>query len=393
MSAAAERKEWDVRTPRLKRAQRRGSAVAWYALFGAFLYGLLTGSELWFLGAQVIFLLVLAASIAAHRFWRPLRRLAVAEDGVFLDGEPLGEVLSAFATDASGTATVTVTARRGRAWPRFVLRLDVEDMACAREIVRALRRENEARFFREWFFRPNLALLLVGALLASALLVALGRWSHIEPWMGGLAGVLAYFPSLVGSIHWLIIGDDGVHIRTSFRKRFIPFSEVLAVERIGLLAKIVAMRLRTNEQVILDPLLITTATLCEDKLVAALERYRLHAIAERTPTLVVNRGNRSAREWISLLRNVGSTSIDYRVAATSTEDLVRVLRDQSADAIARAAAAVSLDALDPKATERIRVVAAETANPKLRIALERIADHADDAEIGARLDALEVMKR
>lgn len=38
--------------------------------------------------------------------------------------------------------------------------------------------------------------------------------------------------------------------------------------------------------------------------------------------------------------------------------------------------------------EIIREIASHTANPKLRIALERVADHAADAEIEASLEEL-----
>ena len=44
------------------------------------------------------------------------------------------------------------------------------------------------------------------------------------------------------------------------------------------------------------------------------------------------------------------------------------------------------------ARQRIREVASHTTNPNLRVALERIAKYAEDAEIEASLDALSEAK-
>ena len=120
----------------------------------------------------------------------------------------------------------------------------------------------------------------------------------------------------------------------------------------------------------------------------AFDRYRLHSIADRIPA-DLDRHDRATHEWLTSLRAIGSSSTTkYRGAATSPDDLARVVSDQSADVAARAAAAVALDAVDQNAAQRIREIASHTANPKLRIALERVADHAADAEIEASLEEL-----
>ncbi len=84
-----------------------------------------------------------------------------------------------------------------------------------------------------------------------------------------------------------------------------------------------------------------------------------------------------------LLRRTAS----FRAQALAPEDAGEVLGDPTATTEQRIGAAVALRALgDEASTDGIRVAASGTAEPRLRVALEKIAEDADAAaEIEAAL--------
>lgn len=339
----------------------------------------------------VSFLVFIAAGFSMPRF-RLRREVLVSVDtlGLSVDGKtrlrrpqfqnPVVELRE------GGDWRVTV-APRGNATELSILRFEMMDGAAAHAMARCLRTLREdayrARVFgwrEDLWWKQGVALVPLFAALAI-----------LRPNLIVFLPILQFVFAFAAAFQKVTAGDDGVSIRNLFGETFLPIAHIEVV--VNKDAKLL-FQLRTQKKP--KSLYISSPTVrlhVEAKVREAIARHSAFAIGNRLP-LELERRDRPTREWLAALRMVGSSSpVQYREAATSEVDLRRVLRDQSADAIARAAAAVSLDALDPKATERIRVVAAETANPKLRIALERIADHADDAEIGARLDALEVMKR
>jgi hypothetical protein len=101
-----------------------------------------------------------------------------------------------------------------------------------------------------------------------------------------------------------------------------------------------------------------------------------------TLTAMLERGGRTADEWLAHLRDVASRRGAYRESSLRDGDLVELAADPAAPEDARAAAALLLrsGATDDgeAARERIRVAASATASPRLRVALEAAAD-ADDA--------------
>jgi hypothetical protein len=100
------------------------------------------------------------------------------------------------------------------------------------------------------------------------------------------------------------------------------------------------------------------------------------------------RGTREPVDWVRALRGMSSGAEGgMRTAPFPGERLRTIVENVDADAVSRAAAAV---ALAPRATPedraRIRVAAATTADPRLRIALERSID--EQAEEEALTEAL-----
>lgn len=337
------------------------------------------------------------AFLALFHLWRPLQIIAIDEHGVHLNDKQVmtrNEIASAVAyEDPQGGAHVTI-ASAAPIWTGGggLLDLDVSEMANARAVVRACELPAD-RFFRTkivdsftygWMF-----------CVSSAAGLAIDFASGGKLWwaMGICWAVLVAVHTVANQRVFVgteyVVGSDGVRQRKFFRARFIPFSKIEKVDR-GVGWERFRVRLHIGEKKPLELRGVQPHRIAQlqMKIAEGVDRYRLHAIAGHTPA-DLERRHRSMREWLTSLRSIGSSSTTkYRVAATSPDDLVRVLEDQSANIASRAASAIALDAIDRDAPKRIHEVAGHTANPKLRVALERIANHAEDSVIEESLDAL-----
>lgn len=105
---------------------------------------------------------------------------------------------------------------------------------------------------------------------------------------------------------------------------------------------------------------------------------------------LVERGTRDVRGWIATLRNIGShATAGYRNLAIADE-LWRIVEDLAAPPDARAGAAVALQpSLGAEGRARLQRVAEVTAQPKLRIAIERAASSEEEAALMAALAEIE----
>jgi hypothetical protein len=104
----------------------------------------------------------------------------------------------------------------------------------------------------------------------------------------------------------------------------------------------------------------------------------------------VARGATELRGWLVELRAAhrGATEA-YRSAPPPDVDLDALFDDGSLDAETRSGAAIALRARGGDGVvSRLRVAAAATASPELRIALEKIADGAPDDEIARSIEKL-----
>ena len=123
---------------------------------------------------------------------------------------------------------------------------------------------------------------------------------------------------------------------------------------------------------------------------AAFERsLRLQAASVDVPALV-ERGSRSARDWLlgldALVRGGGSR---YRIAAVSADMLSDVANDPTATSESRVGAAAALVRMDDETLRtRVRVAAEGCAEAELRAALLALADARDDRSAEAALASL-----
>ena len=91
-------------------------------------------------------------------------------------------------------------------------------------------------------------------------------------------------------------------------------------------------------------------------------------------------------EWIRALRSVSSEgAVDHRTAPITAEALWEIAEDPGAEKVARASAAVALDAAGKA---RLRIAAVATAAPDLCAVLEASAEEASEEQLSQALSRL-----
>jgi hypothetical protein len=315
---------------------------------------------------------VTEAGIQTARGLVPRRRLV---DGVFQPGEcPLVRVYDRYR------------------FPTF--EAEVVDEAEATRLLAALGLDAASRraAFRVFSARPfdqalraiTLVLLILGAPIAAAF--------HVAPALV-FAFVLPLFVATFLATR-LVVGVDGVHLRTLGGSRFIPLSDIEAIEPDGNNGIRIRCRSGKDELVRSTNKRESTARVASEQrdaiLARLLEVWRAHDPTKPPPDVVqlLARGGRSLSSWRTALDGLRGET-DYRRAPVREEDLWRVVEDAGAPADARAgAAAVLRHSLDEAGRSRVRVAAAATASPKLRVALDAAAG-GDDGALDAAFDSLD----
>lgn len=242
------------------------------------------------------------------------------------------------------------------------------------------------------------------ALFASVAFL-LGR-GDAQAWIFALPGCFVCalpIAWLVGFLRGrLVVGADGFTTRWLFRDRFVAYRDVAAVGgklRFGgsgtadTLVELTSgrkVRLRTVEAPNTEEERGAESRAMLAHVREAFERSaRLQDASVDVPSLV-ERGSRSAREWLSgldaLVRGGGSR---YRVAAVSAEMLSDLARDPSATIESRIGAAAALVRMgDEELRTRVRVAAEGCAESELRDTLLALSDARDDASAEAALASL-----
>ncbi len=106
---------------------------------------------------------------------------------------------------------------------------------------------------------------------------------------------------------------------------------------------------------------------------------------------LVARGGRTTEAWLRALAHIPDTLAAFRSAAVPEEQLWCIVENPSLDEALRAGAAVALRGqLDAEKRARLRVAAATSVSPRLRVALER-AELASDDDAAALEDALDAL--
>jgi hypothetical protein len=366
--------------------------------------GALGGEELRGIMLQLtaIFALPLAIAAALIRKYtvRGGARLEVGADGVHVDGRlaiPRASIERADVVRGSDGVTVAIRRRHG-----FVAVISVADVAEGHALVRALGHSAEqalsvfqldspiASPLRWWVFY---ALLFVPA----AAVVALGP---------ALLTALpfAYAALLAGFVPTrLTIGLDGVLVRWMGLRELVPFAELRGVDHDG---ERLCLHLASGQARRFSVRWVGVATTGEkgsDATGFATRAAYLDAVVARVREAVAASGRaggvggaallrrgRDLSTWVSALRGLLARGpAGFREGETPPEKLWSTLEDGAASPEARAAAAIALQpSLDDADRARMARVARVVVAPKLRVALDAVAE-GDDARMLEALAEIE----
>jgi len=173
--------------------------------------------------------------------------------------------------------------------------------------------------------------------------------------------------ALVGRLRpRLVVGLDGIRIAGVLRPRFVPYSAIRAVTGGGPIVVDLA-----NETLYL-PVIGQSAdqiAALHDRIEQGRKRY---AEKSARPLDALDRAGRTIAEWTEAVRRLPNAG-SFRQAALDIEDLEKVVADPKAPIERRVGAALALR--DPA---KVRVAAEQSADPKVRVALEATLEEDED---------------
>jgi hypothetical protein len=225
------------------------------------------------------------------------------------------------------------------------------------------------------------------------LLIVLGGALHVNLAAVFPLALIALVPLMLAPAK-VTVGVDGLLVKWLWLREFVATKDIVFVKRfdtgsgksrrrgidIALPGRTVQLPMYSDEAI---------ATL-EQRIrdVIALARESTHVGEE---ALALARGELGVREWMAQLKALGAgATATLRTAAVMPEHLWRVAEDPAQPPIKRAAAAIALaPSLGETDKERLSELAKTTAAPKLRVALERVAEDASDADVEEALKELE----
>lgn len=268
--------------------------------------------------------------------------------------------------------------------------IEVADEAEARRLLAALRFDAQtsvSEFELRWGAGQSAHLMrwakgavgTVAFLAPLFLLHRLGENVAVPLWFASCL-LISYF--LSGNVVQVAIGADGLTLRRTFKRaRFVPYADIedVRVER-----EAAYLTLTDGTVVPLRASNAEESSTVEQRIRDALSLYRARNV---NAAAAVNRGGRTTSEWLDATKDRRAT---YREATVPDEELWNIIEDAAASPTERAGAALALrNELDDTGRDRLRVAAGACAEKKLRVALESVAERADDEELAHVLEPLE----
>jgi hypothetical protein len=235
-------------------------------------------------------------------------------------------------------------------------------------------------------------LRVLAAFGVSFALILLGTWLTNADALGFVSGLTWLAICLALVVAWLVgtrppeiaVGADGVRIRGIASTRFIPLAEIASARVEGFPSVLVITRGggaedRTRVPLGNGPMLAAVAHRI------ALARSATGADEASTTRLaLLERGARSLDAWKSALRSTVARA-DYRQASLAHGDLARIVASGVASAEHRIGAALALrESGSDDARDEIRIAAGQCVDPRVRVALARIAEEDDDENAEGR---------
>jgi hypothetical protein len=183
----------------------------------------------------------------------------------------------------------------------------------------------------------------------------------------------------------ITVGLDGLRVTGVLRPMFVSYAHVqnvrIATYEHGDQQFVGSMVVVDTDGAPLVLPLIGQSNEQVQALVDRIKRGRERYAAEAARALdVLERAGRSTREWLEALRKLPAAG-GFRAAALDSIDLQQVVSDPKVPLERRIGAALALRD-DPEARKRVRIAAEQSAEPRVRVALEAAAaDDIDESEI------------
>jgi hypothetical protein len=324
-------------------------------------------------------------------------QLEAGDDGLIFSGKKLAHLRDLRAGFLVPSWGKPPRVRLERRFPRGAIELRPRNDAEGHALLRALGLDASqvvARFTFASRARADARVIAVGWTLLVLFLVGLPILASALADPGAflvLVGLIGFGLLIVWLVVMalptrLVVGSDGVLVSWFWRKRFLPYSLVRAVRPYGSGSEQGVGVWSADGRVIklpIKPQLTQELNEQQTELVTQRIQQAIAGHASRRhegPIRLPERGNRSALEWIRVLRASGSgAAADHRTAPVAADELWRVIEDPGAEPIARASAAVAVGGgLDRDGRTRLRVAAQATAAPEVRRLLALAAE--EDAE-------------
>jgi hypothetical protein len=206
-----------------------------------------------------------------------------------------------------------------------------------------------------------------GVFFAGGVSAALGNPLPFAAWSACAVAVM-----IVMALRRIVIGADGVLVRSGLRERFIPFKDV---ERIEDLCIITTRGRRLKVAVSGKP---TERAAAVHRLQHAFHGYKTRM---READARLARGDRDLGAWVEDLKRQARDPGSFRRAGTSPEALERIVVNPASGVEQRLGAAIALSSLGEDSAKRVRIAAQASVNEELRVALEAAAEGEIDESV------------
>jgi hypothetical protein len=349
------------------------------------------GGPRWSVGLEQGLTVWLLISFSQNRY-RATRKglLSASTEGLRLGGKTVVErsrIAAAFLLSSEDSVVRIV---RPRALSLDV-RLESEEKARALLTALGVGVGQSIATFSAWYGerRRSLAILAAaigaGALGASSALLHGGAIAIAARLVLAAAVALTFY---LRSFARLDVGSDGVLLRRLGDQRFLSYASLASAsvdERDA-----IVLALRSGCDIRLSMGTSPEKAPLRDALVQRIEEARValacHAGADGAEALLAP-GGRTLSLWMREVRALAG-ALDYREIRLDEDRLWRVLDDATAPPATRAGAALAISVIDQPARLRLRIAAEACAEPRLRVALTRVADGGSEPELEEALARL-----
>jgi hypothetical protein len=231
--------------------------------------------------------------------------------------------------------------------------------------------------------------LLAAALSPIAVRPIVGKNWEAEAWIYlAIFSIVTIFSFWRRALGFVEVGADGVAIRKGIRKKFHFYRDIKYISRdpqVGPLGSFILIGLAGGGEISLriDTMAGADQEIFVRRLHEEFTAYWQASKEGRDVGALLDRGGQPFETWKASIERASRGAVQYRSAQIGEDLVLRTMKNPTERRDRRMGAAISLAAKgDPALTEKIRLAAGESADPKLRIALEKIADgNADEAAI------------